>query len=704
MDGTSDGLNLPPRSARAASVLVAAFIAAIDLSVPDQYNLSIAYCVPVAIAAWSRRPTFLWSMVVAVAIATYLDIFIGRSSGFRNPAAVQFNRSLVVLATMLMGALVHWWIRLQQETERVRDELSSANRDLALRKEQVARQNEELAQREQTLRSLLQLSRSLTVELTPGETMNRICQTLAHLVQGSATATAILLREGDDMVVRCHHGFGEQGLREERFAAHTSFAEHVFSQGRSGYLEDVALRPGMNVPQPKAGDPIVSVLAVPLMVGGGPIGTLELYSRQRRSWSDEQIALAESLGAQTAISLENAKLFQDIQRERTRLGTVLRLVPFAIVICNDNCTEIRANPAGAALLNVPQDHPMSPVEAFSQVQVFRDGRELTMQEHPLLLAASTGSEIHGEELEWLLPGQRRVHVLVSAVPIRQHDGAISGAISVKADVTQLKTLQRELDLRRREAEEASVRKSRFLAAASHDIRTPANAISLIAELIKRTSDTPGGREEVPQLAEELQRSAASLVNLVSNVLDVTRFESGAQDLFESEFPLAALLDEEVRQTLPLAQAKNIGYHVEQPEEPLQLRTDRVKLGRVLGNLLGNAIKFTDRGHVRIVARRLAGEAGGIEIAVSDTGVGIAPENHDRIFDEFFQISDPQRSKGSGLGLAISKRLIEAMGGTLSVQSERGQGSTFTITLPGTTIVSSAEAPASPSSSNAGSAI
>jgi signal transduction histidine kinase len=270
-------------------------------------------------------------------------------------------------------------------------------------------------------------------------------------------------------------------------------------------------------------------------------------------------------------------------------------------------------------------------------------------------------------------------VLSSAAPFHDAEGKIIGAVSSFVDISELKQLQRELETRRREAEEASVRKTRFLAAASHDIRTPANAISLLAELLKRTADSPSMASEIPQLADELRTSASSLVNLVSNVLDVTRFDTDKLELHETEFPLARLLEEEARQVLPLAQAKNLDLEVVAPPEALWLRADRIKLGRVVGNLLGNAIKFTDRGSIRVVTERC--DESSISIAITDTGVGIDPEHRAHIFDEFWQLSDGGRSKGSGLGLSISQRLVEAMGGTLSVQSEVGAGSTFTITLP-----------------------
>ncbi len=183
----------------------------------------------------------------------------------------------------------------------------------------------------------------------------------------------------------------------------------------------------------------------------------------------------------------------------------------------------------------------------------------------------------------------------------------------------------------------------------------------------------------------------SLVNLVTNVLDVTRFDAGKLELHETEFPLLSLLEEELRQVQPLAQAKGLAYELEAPPVSLWLLTDRVKLGRVMGNLLGNAIKFTDAGAVRVRARRT--EAGGVVIEVRDTGIGISPEHQEKVFDEFFQLFDPQRSKGSGLGLAICKRLIEALGGTLTLASTPGNGSTFMVSLPPACVARREEHPA-----------
>jgi signal transduction histidine kinase len=187
--------------------------------------------------------------------------------------------------------------------------------------------------------------------------------------------------------------------------------------------------------------------------------------------------------------------------------------------------------------------------------------------------------------------------------------------------------------------------------------------------------------EVPDLAREMQSSALSLVNLLGDVLDVARFDSGRIEIQESEFSLGDLLAEEYRRMQPLAKEKGLVMDFDPPPEPLRVRADRIKLSRVVGNLLGNAIKFTEAGGVRLDADCV--ENGQCRIRVSDTGIGIAPEHQRYIFDEFFQLSNPERdrNKGTGLGLAICKRLVDAMGGRLEVESEPGRGSTFSVLLP-----------------------
>lgn len=248
-------------------------------------------------------------------------------------------------------------------------------------------------------------------------------------------------------------------------------------------------------------------------------------------------------------------------------------------------------------------------------------------------------------------------------------------------------LQDELARRSQEAEENTRQKTRFLAAVSHDVRNPANAINLMAELIQRSGDDPRLASEIPRLAESLRVNTRLLVELVSDVLDLSRFDSGKIDLEESTFDPAELIRAEVGQYEPLAKNAGLALFVETAAPPnLRIRTDRMKLARVLGNLVNNAIKFTEVGSVRTTLRRLVD--GSLEIAVQDTGVGIAAEHLEHIFDEFYQIRNPERdrTKGTGLGLAICKRLIDAIGCSLDVDSQLQSGTTFRVRIPAAMIV------------------
>jgi len=700
-------------------VAVASMIVLRLVLLPNQIT-PIGYGIPLVGFLWLRNRSRLWIATFAFAIISVAEIFITTPTN-SIPATLPLRTRLadlvlVMLELAVVSGVIHAIIGTRLDLERRNIELWNANRELAAREEKIARQNEELksqaaalerqgqemragnaelAGRERTLATLLSLSRALGADLSRLNTMRRICETMGQLLAGGALpdsgpicAAAILEQDGDDFVIRCHHGFGPDGPVSDRVPIDRAFASLVLADGRTVWQEDLSLRPDLTIPQPRDARPFVAVLAAPLRVAGRPVGTLEIYSAQRAPWVPAHIALLESLAAQASVSLEAAHLFDSVAAERRQLEAVLRAAPIGVAVANADCTDVRLNPAGAAVFNVPCDTNVAGSGGIGNGTptvtgpwlLFADGQPLPPEKYPLV-SATGGEETRGMEIEVLLPTGKRMVLLANASPITDREGRGAGSVAAFVDITPQKELQRELDTRRREAEEASVRKTRFLAAVSHDIRTPANAISLLAELIRRTAANPVLSAEVPELARELHGSAMSLVTLLSDVLDVARFDSGKIELQESEFALGPFLRDENRQMLPLAREKGLELIYSPIEEPLQLRTDRIKLSRTLGNLVGNAIKFTEKGTVRVDTSRTSD--GGLKIRVSDSGIGIAPEYVRHIFDEFFQLRNPERdrNKGSGLGLTICKRLVDAMGGRLEVQSTVNQGSTFAVVLP-----------------------
>jgi signal transduction histidine kinase len=282
-----------------------------------------------------------------------------------------------------------------------------------------------------------------------------------------------------------------------------------------------------------------------------------------------------------------------------------------------------------------------------------------------------------------------VHVWMLSLDVREAQAQLleeqNRKLGVANDVlvaheAQIVSQNEELALRRQEAEEASGRKTRLLNAVSHDIRNPVNTINLMAEVIRRTAEDPALAMQVPQMARRLQSNAQSLVALVSEVLDIAHLDSGLLQRHESTFSLNEFIDAKYRDLAPLAEAKSLQLTSEAPERTVRVRVDRVKLDRIVTNLVTNAIKFTKNGSVTLSAA-VAGD-GAVAIRVRDTGVGIAGDELGRIFDEFAQFNVPlgKLNGGWGLGLAISRRLANFIGAGISVESELGRGTVFTVQM------------------------
>jgi signal transduction histidine kinase len=239
----------------------------------------------------------------------------------------------------------------------------------------------------------------------------------------------------------------------------------------------------------------------------------------------------------------------------------------------------------------------------------------------------------------------------------------------------------ELSRRRHEAEEASGRKTRLLNAVSHDIRNSANTINLIAEVIRRSAEDPAFVANLPRMAGRLQANTQSLVALVSEVLDGAHLDSGLLQRHESTFSLNEFAEAKCRDVAAMAEAKSLHLRCESAERIVSVRSDRMKLDRIVTNLVTNAIKFTTSGGITVSVA--VTDDGAAVIRVRDTGIGMSASELERIFDEFVQVDRSVRNadRGWGLGLAISRRLAHFIGASISAESEPGRGSVFTVRLP-----------------------
>ncbi|PQO96547.1 two-component system sensor histidine kinase/response regulator [Massilia phosphatilytica] len=241
--------------------------------------------------------------------------------------------------------------------------------------------------------------------------------------------------------------------------------------------------------------------------------------------------------------------------------------------------------------------------------------------------------------------------------------------------------QEQLRERALELERASRYKSEFLANMSHELRTPLNSSLILAKLL---ADNAGGNlnEEQVRFAQTIYSAGNDLLNLINDILDISKVEAGKLELVPEDLPLRRVIEGLARVFEPLARQKKLDFSLTvEPNVPISIHTDRQRLEQILKNLLSNAVKFTDSGKVNLTVS--ANTDGWIQFTVQDSGIGIAPEQQDKIFDAFHQAdgSTARKYGGTGLGLSISRDLTALLGGTLTLTSAPGEGSTFVLSLP-----------------------
>jgi signal transduction histidine kinase/DNA-binding response OmpR family regulator len=291
-----------------------------------------------------------------------------------------------------------------------------------------------------------------------------------------------------------------------------------------------------------------------------------------------------------------------------------------------------------------------------------------------------------------------------AVPLLREDQVIGGLVVRRKDPTEfpesvVRLLQtfagqsvlaiqnaryfHEIQEKSEELAAASEHKSQFLANMSHELRTPLNAIIGVTEMLLEDARDLKRDEEIEPL-ERVIRAGRHLLALINDILDLSKIEAGKMELHLESFPVAPLVEDAVKTIQPLAEKNRNAVVVNCPSDIGHIRADQTRVRQVLLNLLSNATKFTERGRLTVSVRRIKDHDGEhIEMAVADTGIGMTAEQIRRLFQEFVQAdaSTTRKYGGTGLGLAISRRFCQLMGGDITVVSEAGRGSTFTISLP-----------------------
>jgi signal transduction histidine kinase len=240
----------------------------------------------------------------------------------------------------------------------------------------------------------------------------------------------------------------------------------------------------------------------------------------------------------------------------------------------------------------------------------------------------------------------------------------------------------EIEDKSRQLHLASENKSQFVSSMSHELRTPLNAIIGLTEMMV-TNAARFGTEKAMEPLQRVNRAGTHLLGLINQVLDLSKIEAGKLELNPQTVQLAPLIEEVIGTARQLADQNKNRLTAEVPDDLGSLTVDPMRLRQILFNLLSNACKFTKEGEVKLKARRLVDGRDWIEVAVADSGIGMTLEQQAKLFEEFTQAdaTTAQRFGGTGLGLAISRKLARMMGGDVTVESEPGKGSVFTVRLP-----------------------
>ncbi|TWA87744.1 signal transduction histidine kinase [Azospirillum brasilense] len=395
---------------------------------------------------------------------------------------------------------------------------------------------------------------------------------------------------------------------------------------------------------------------------------------------------------------ERTLLTRQLEAERSLLTAILDHLPSGLLVAEAPSGRIvKVNDTALSLLGGPPPPAAGcgcdGTRACNGGACFGEGR------CPLSRALRMGETVEQEDMPYTRPDGTAMTLSVSATPVRGADGRTTLAICTLRDVGERKAMELALQRAKEEADEANRAKSKFLAAASHDLRQPMQSMFLFTGVLHRFV----GDEQGQRSLDMLERGLDTLKGLLDSLLDVSRLDAGAVDPRVEPFPLNNLLDEIAASYAPILESKRLAFRIVQDQAATVL-SDRVLLGRMVRNLLENAVKYTERGAVQIAVQMQGDGAPGngasgnrtqggrVRIEVSDTGIGIPPDQLTRIFAEFHQLNNPERdrARGLGLGLAIVQRLSAILDHPVEVKSQPERGSVFAVTVPVAPVETAAE--------------
>ena len=594
---------------------------------------------------------------------------------------------------------------------------------IALENVRLFRETKEALQQQRAISEILQVISSSPTNIQP--VLDAIAES-ATTYAAAEDAAVMLLRDGH-LVPGAHHGPIPMavGVAIDR----DSVSGRAIVEARTVHSADVLS--GDEYPTSKRiGNPSGqrAVLATPLVRAGQALGAIVLRRSEPRAFSERQIQLTQTFADQAAIAIENVRLFNETKEaleQQTAMSDVLKTISRTVFDLDPTLRAVVENAARLAGADVAWmarrsgDSFMPPGSARwartpelaarfdntpAQLRPPRTASATGQSLMSRLIATGTTQNIadiqQDADLARLSPTVKATGARsVLGVAVRSKDAMLGAFVLARVEVDPFSdrdvrlaetfadqaaiaienvTLFNEIQQKSRELEVANRHKSEFLANMSHELRTPLNAIIGFSEVLGQGIFGEVNAKQQEYL-EDILSSGKHLLSLINDILDLSKIEAGRMELERSTFSLANALESGLTIVRERATRHGISLRSAVPDGLPEIEADERKVKQILYNLLSNAVKFTpDGGRVELRARV---EEGDVRIDVADTGIGIAPDDQARVFEEFKQVGRERSREGTGLGLTLTRRFVELHGGRIWVESTPAKGSTFSFTLP-----------------------